>query len=165
VLVAVRGRTVLLAAIVSLTAACSAASPENPEVRAGAVYDSIVRWFTQESTTDPDPLPVFVEPRGEGASIQLDVQAELVKSTQDVATVRFIDSRDEALVTNEDGTIVVADQGILIRLAPVVEEGDKVRIDVDVHDKDEQFTTTQFNLHLVSDQWVIDGAPVEVPAG
>ena len=134
-------------------------------MRAGAVYDSIVHWFADKSTDDPEPLPVFIEPRGEGASIQLDVQAELIKSTQDFATVKFIDSRDEALVTNEDGTIVVADDGILIRLAPVVEEGDKVRIDVDVHDKDEQFKTMQFNLHRVGDTWVIDGDPVVVPAG
>ena len=82
----------------------------------------------------PTPLPVFIEPRGEGATIHLDVQAELIKSTKDVATVRFIDSRDEALITNDDGTVVVADGGILIRLAPVVEEGEKVRLDVDVHD-------------------------------
>jgi hypothetical protein len=155
----------LLAAIVAVTAACSSPSAENPGVRAGAVYDSIVRWFALSSAGDPDPLPVFIEPRGEGASIQLDVQAELIKSTKDVATVRFIDSRDEALVTNDDGTVVVADGGILIRLAPVVEEGQKVRIDVDVHEHDEQFRTMQFNLDLVKDEWVIPEAPVEVPAG
>jgi hypothetical protein len=165
VLVAARGRRVLLAAIVSLTAACSAPSPENPEVRAGAVYDTIVRWFAQTSADDPDPLPVFIEPRGEGASIQLDVQAELVKSSQDVATVKFIDSREEALVTNEDGTVVVADGGILIRLAPVVEEGKRVRIDVDLHEEDERFKTLQFNLDLVGDDWVIRQSPKEVPAG
>ncbi|MDP9464593.1 MAG: hypothetical protein M3P52_08220, partial [Actinomycetota bacterium] len=102
----------------TVMAACSAPSPASPEVRAGAVYDVIVRWFAKTTTNDPDPLPVFIEPRGVGASIQLDVQAELIKSTQDVATVRFIDSRDEALVTNDDGTVVVADGGILIRLAP-----------------------------------------------
>lgn len=155
----------MLASIVLLTAACSAASPENPEVRAGAVYGTIVRWFAADSPDDPDPLAVFIEPRGEGASIQLDVQAELIKSTQDVATVKFIDSRDEALVSNDDGTTVVADDGVLIRLAPVVEVGDKVRIDVDVHDKDEQFQTKQFDLHLVDGAWVIDGGPVAVPAG
>ncbi len=134
-------------------------------MRAGAVYDKIVQWFADESTDDPEPLPVFIEPRGEGASIQLDVQAELIKSTQDFATVKFIDSRDEAFVTEEDGTTVVADDGILIRLAPVVEEGDKVRIDVDLHDKDEEFRTMQFNLHLVGDEWVIDREPIRVPAG
>jgi hypothetical protein len=165
VVVAARTRGIVLAAIVSITAACSSPSPENPEVRAGAVYDTIVRWFAARSADDPDPLPVFIEPRGEGASIQLDVQAELIKSTKDVATVRFIDSRDEALVTKDDGTVVVADDGILIRLAPVVEEGTRVRLDVDVHDHDEQFTTLQFSLNSVNDKWVIAQQPVNVPAG
>jgi hypothetical protein len=165
VLVAARGRTVVLAAIVTIMAACSPASPASPEVRAGAVYDSVVRWFAKSDPNDPDPLPVFVEPRGEGATIHLDVQAELIKSTKDVATVRFIDSRQEALITNEDGTVVVADGGILIRLAPVVEVGKKVRLDVDVHQTDEQFRTLQFDLSLVNQAWVIAQPPVEVPAG
>ncbi len=108
---------------------------------------------------------MFIEPRGEGASIELDVQADLIKSTHDVATVRFIDSRDEALVTNDDGTVVVADDGILIRLAPVVEEGNKVRINVDVHDHDEQFHTMQFDLSQVNGEWVIDHPPIAVPPG
>jgi hypothetical protein len=151
--------------MVSLVAACSSPSPENPQVRAGAVYDTIVRWFADKSTTDPDPLPVFVEPRGEGASIGLDVQAELIKSTQDVATVKFIDSRDEALITNDDGTVVVADGGVLLRFAPVVEKGDKVRLDIDVHDHDDQFKTLQFDLDQVNDKWVIDKQPLEVTTG
>jgi len=151
--------------MVSLTAACSSPSPENPQVRAGAVYDTIVRWFADKSTTDPDPLPVFVEPRGEGASIGLDVQAELIKSTQDVANVKFIDSRDEALITNDDGTVVVADDGVLLRFAPVVEKGDKVRLDIDVHDHDDQFKTLQFDLDQVNDKWVIDEEPVDVTTG
>ncbi len=129
------------------------------------MYETIVRWFASESTSDPDPLPVFIEARGEGASIQLDVQADLIKSTQDVATVKFIDSRDEALVTNDDGTTVVADDGVLVRLAPVVEVGDKVRIDVDIRQHDEEFETKQFNLDQVDGKWVIDGSPVDVPAG
>ena len=129
------------------------------------MYDTIVRWFAQTSSDDPDPLPVFIEPRGEGASIALDVQAELVQSTQDIATVRFIDARDEALVTNDDGTVVVADDGILIRLAPVVEEVEKVRLDIDVHEVDEQFRTLQFTLNFVNDQWEIELPPVVVPSG
>ena len=129
------------------------------------MYETVVRWFAQQSPDDPDPLPVFIESRGEGASIELDVQAELIKSTQDFATVRFIDSRDEALVTNDDGTVVVADGGILVRLAPVIEEGRKVRLDVDVHQADEKFKTMQFSLNLVKDEWVLAGEPVEAPAG
>jgi len=161
----VRTRGLILAAIVSITAACSSPSPENPEVRAGAVYDTIVRWYADKSTTDPDPLPVFVEPRGEGASIALDVQADVIKATQDVATVRFIDSRDEALVTKADGTVAVADDGVLLRFAPVVEKGDKVRLAIDQHDHDDQFKTLQFDLDQVNDKWVIAGQPVEITTG
>jgi hypothetical protein len=165
VVVAVRARGLILAAIVPMIAACSSPSPENPQVRAGAVYDTIVRWFADKSTSDPDPLPVYVEPRGEGASIGLDVQAELIKSTQDVANVKFIDSRDEALITNKDGTVVVANDGVLLRLAPVVEKGDKVRLDIDVHDHDDQFKTLQFDLDQVNDKWVIASQPVQVTTG
>ena len=165
VLVAVRGRSVVLAAIVLVLAACSPSPHAKAADRAGAVYDAVVRWFAKSSSSDPDPLPVFIEPRGEGASIKLDVQAALVKSAKDVATVRFIDSRDEALVTNDDGTVVVADGGILLRLAPVVEEGDKIQLDVDVHDHDEQFRTLQFNVDLVNEQWTIEQPPTELPAG
>ena len=168
VLVAVRGRGVVLAAIVltsTCASGCSSNSPTSPVVRAGAVYETVVQWFAQSSSTDPDPLPVFIEPRGEGTSIGLDVQAELVKSTHDLATVKFIDSRDEALITNADGTVVVADGGILIRLAPVIEKGKKVRLDVDVHEHDETFRTMQFDLSLVGENWVLDQQPIVVPAG
>jgi hypothetical protein len=165
VLVAVRTRGLVLAAMITIAAGCSSPSPENPQVRAGAVYDTIVRWFANKANNDPDPLPVFIEPRGEGASIALDVQAELIKSTQDVATVRFIDSRDEALITKDDGTVVVADDGVLLRFAPVVEKGDKVQLDIDVHDHDDQFKTFQFHLDQVNDQWRIDQQPVEVTTG
>jgi hypothetical protein len=164
VLVAVRGRNVVLAAILLVLAACSASSHATSVARAGAVYDAVVRWYANSSATDADPLPVFIEPRGEGASIQLDVQAALVKSTQDVAKVRFIDSRDEALITNDDGTVVVADGGILLRLAPVVEDGNEIQLDVDLHDHDEVFRTMQFDLKLVNEKWVIAQPPKELPA-
>ncbi|HEY7627410.1 MAG TPA: hypothetical protein VH761_10095 [Ilumatobacteraceae bacterium] len=122
-----------------------------------------MRWFAQRDASDPDPLPVFIEPRGEGASIQLDVQAKVVDTTKDVAAVRFIDARDEALVTNEDGVTVVADDGVLIRLDPVVEEGNSVKLDVDVHDRDDHFFTYEFDLSRRADTWNIDRPPVEVP--
>lgn len=153
----------MVAAIVSILAACSSDSPDDSHVRAEAVYDSVVRWFAQRQANDPDPLPVFIEPRGEGASIQLDVQAAVVDSTKDIATVRFIDSREEALVTNDDGTVVVADEGVLLRLDPVIEEGNTVKLDVDVHDRDGEFVTYEFDLNRTGEKWTISGKPVELP--
>jgi hypothetical protein len=154
---------VVLATVALSLLGCSS-SGDDSHARAELVYDSVVRWFAQRSTTDPDPLPVFVEPRGEGTSIQLDVQAKVVDDTKDVAKVKFIDSRDEALVTNSDGTVVVADGGVLLRLDPVIEHGNTVKLDVDVHDHDEVFHTLEFDLTRSGDTWTVAKTPVEVPS-
>jgi hypothetical protein len=162
---AARGRTVALVLITVIPAACSSNSPNDSKARAEGVYESVVRWFAQRSSTDPDPLPVFIEPRGEGTSINLDVQAQVVQATHDVATVRFIDSRDEALVTKDDGTVVVANDGVLLRLDPVADKGNPIRLDVDVHDQDDTFTTMEFDLQKSHDVWSITKQPTEVPGG
>gem|GEM_PF-3436186 len=85
-----------------MLAGCSIGTADEDEERAGAVYEAIVRWLATRDATDADPLPVFVEPRGEGATIKLEVQTELIEKTADVATVRFIDTLDEALVDPEE---------------------------------------------------------------
>lgn len=154
----------LAAVIAALLLGCSS-SGDDAHTRAELVYESVVRWFAQRSPSDPDPLPVFVEPRGEGASIGLDVQARVVDGTKDVAKVKFIDSRDEALVTNSDGTVVVADGGVLLRLDPVIEHGNTVKLDVDVHDHDDVFHTLEFDLTRSDETWTVSKTPVEVPSG
>lgn len=154
----------MLVALVASLLGCSS-SGDDSHGRAELVYDSVVRWFAQRSAGDPDPLPVFIEPRGEGASIQLDVQAKVVDATKDVAKVKFIDTRDEALVTNSDGTVVVADGGVLIRLDPVIEHGNTVKLDVDVHDHDDVFRTLEFDLTRSGENWTVSKTPVEVPSG
>ncbi len=146
-------------------AACSSEPPATQKVDAAAVYETVIGWFADAKPDDPAPLPIFVEPRGQGTSIALDVQAEVVKSTTAVATVRFIDTRDEALTKDDTGTAVVADNGILIRLAPVADTGSAVRLDVDVYEQDEQFHTLQFNLRLSGDQWTVTASPATVPPG
>ena len=144
------------------SAACSTPDADDPQVRASAVYAEMLRWFADARSDDPEPLPVFVEPRGEGASIPLEVQAELVTEVEDVVDVRFIDTRDEAFVTDDDGTPVVADGGMLLRLAPVDEMADPVRVDVDVHLQDDEFMTMTFELSQVGDGWVVSGNPEQV---
>lgn len=164
------GKVALVALLgVSMSTACAGSSPDDTGQRAASVYVEVVRWFADRSSDDPEPLPVFVEPRGEGASLPLDVQADVVNETQDIAEVRFIDARDEALTDGEDGHTVVVDDGVLIRLAPVVEEGDRVLLDVDVHEVDDDFVTMQFDIRRGGgdngDEWRISESPVTVPPG
>jgi hypothetical protein len=165
VFVAGRGRKLLAAALAFTLASCSSEPASPPKVDAAAVYETVIRWFARSDRTDPDPLPVFVEPRGQGTSIALDVQADVVKVTTDVATVRFIDTRDEALTTNDDGEVVVADGGMLIRLAPVVEQGTTMQLDVDVYQQDQEFHTLQFDLGISGDRWTITQPPTTAPNG
>lgn len=168
VLVSVRRRGATVVAIVatmSMVSTCATGSTSGSEVRAGAVYEGIIRWFAQRDDADPDPLAVFIEPRGEGASIELEVQTGLISSTADVAEVRFIDSLDEALITDSSGSRSVVDDGVLIRLAPVVERGSRIRLQVDVHEVDDNFEVLQLDLELVGERWVVAEPPVELTSG
>jgi hypothetical protein len=148
-------------------AACGTSSPS--EVRAAAVYDAIVRWFAERHVDDPDPLPVFVEPRGEGANIDLAVQAEVIDLTSEYATARFIDSREEAVAEEKDddtgeGRMTVRDDGVLIRLDPVLEQGRRVTVDVDEYVDETMQRTLRFTLDPAEgESWRVVGEPVEVP--
>lgn len=161
-----------LVVLLAITVGCS--SQSSSEVRAAEVYDSAIRWLATERSDDPDPLRVFIEPRGEGGSIGLDVQAEVIQLSADAVDVRFIDTRDEALVET-DNTVAppdadnadpavelrsVRDDGMLVRLGPVIEDGARLNLEVDLWDSDERFTTLEFVLRDSGDRWEVVGSPV-----
>lgn len=154
----------------STSLSCSSGhSADQPEARAAAVYESILRWFAAERTTDPEPLPVFVEPRGEGTEIALAVQADVVSAVRDVAIVRFVDTRDEAFATDAAEPPVVVDGGMLVRFAPVNDTSKVVAVTVDVYDErtdgdgTAQFRTLEFRLVSADDRWLVSGDPETVP--
>jgi hypothetical protein len=149
---------VLVGALVCTASACS--GNEADRVHAGEVYDAAVRWFAAERTDDPDPLRVFVESRGEGATIPLDVQAQVVRLSADVADVRFIDARSEALIDLGDGTLAVRDGGVLIRLGPVPEKGRRLDLDIDRWLDGATFESLRFALGKVVNGWLVVRDPV-----
>ncbi len=121
-----------------------------------------MRWFADEDTADREPLQVFIEPRGEGTSIDLEVQANVIEHSADYADARFIDTRDEALIVDEEGVAAVRDEGILIRIGPVVEEGDTVSLDVDQFVDSETQRSLRFELVAVDGEWRMRGEPTVV---
>jgi hypothetical protein len=153
----------LAGAALLVVAACSGqGSPDPQDDRTASVYRAIVGWFATSDATDPEPLPVFVEPRGEGATIPLDAQATVIAATEDLATVRFIDAREEALVEGDDGRLVAADDGVLLRLPPIDQMARPVIADVDVHLEDDQFLTLRFELEPHTDGWRLLGPPEQI---
>lgn len=142
---------------------CSIGAANEDEIRASAVYDAAVRWLVDDAggAGAEEPMAVFIEPRGEGAAISLDVQAELIDATQDVADVRFLDERSEGLV-DEDGTMKVKDDGILIRLGPVVEDDSPVLLDVDLWESVDTFEALRFQLRRSGSTWSVQGTPEQI---
>lgn len=89
------------------------------------------------------------------------MQTDLIAAVADVADVRFIDVRDEALA-DVDGHLVAADDGVLLRLPPVDQMADPVLADVDLHLSDEQFLTLRFELERGADGWRLLGSPEQI---
>ncbi|MFN8023578.1 MAG: hypothetical protein U0Q03_18760 [Acidimicrobiales bacterium] len=150
-----------LVAIAAVSCTDPSSTPDPERDRTAGVYAAIVEWFAAAHDDDPVPLPVFVEPRGDGASIPLEAQTALITATADEADVRFIDVRDEALV-DVDGHLVAADDGLLLRLPPVDEMARPVVADVDVHLQDARFLTLRFELDREGEQWSVTGPPEQL---
>lgn len=126
------------------------------EVDVGGAYSRVVQWFADRSDADPVPLVVFVEARGDGLVIDLAVQAEVVETNHEIADVRFVDDRAEAL--EDDGT-AIRDEGILVALGPLVDVGDSVTIEVDQYDGPDPELTWSFDLRPAGDVWTLNGEP------
>jgi hypothetical protein len=157
-------RRALLAVVASLLGGCGIDAADEDDRRSAAVFEAVVRWLAAEESGDPAPLPVFVEPRGERATIPLPVQAELISATSDVAVVRFIDAREEALVDEGDAGVSVKGHGVLVRLSPVPEHGSPIALDVDVLRNGSPSTTMRFQVRGSDVSWSVDGVPLELPS-
>ena len=64
----------------------------------------------------------------------------------------------EGLV-DQDGTLVVKDDGILIRLGPVVEDDSHVLLDVDIWKSVDTFDEVRFELRRSGNTWAVQGPP------
>ena len=145
----------MLVGLLSVAVSCTDLSPSKE--RASDVYVTVIRWFAEQNAGEA-PLKVFVEPRGEGSSINVDVQAEVVTAVEDVAAVRFIDARDEALVDNGEGVLIVRDNGVLIAFGPVPNDAADVTLELDQYVDETTVRTFRFALSRSGGQWVIAGA-------
>ncbi len=136
---------------------CTTLSPS--KARASDVYVTIIRSFATQPVDDP-PLKVFVEPRGEGSSISVDVQADVVTAVADVAEVRFIDGRSEALEENDGGVMIVRDGGILLAFGPVPNDASDLVVEVDQYIDDTSLATHRFVMRSRGEKWIIDDKSV-----
>jgi hypothetical protein len=147
----------VLVGVCWLAASCTNLSPSKE--RASDVYATIIRSFATQPKGEPS-LKVYVEPRGEGSAISVDVQADVVTAVEDVADVRFIDARSEALQENEAAETVVRDGGILLAFGPVPNDATDVVVEVDQYIDETNLATHRFVMHRKGDEWIIDDTSV-----
>jgi hypothetical protein len=106
-----------------------------------------------------DDLPVvYVEPLGD-EDIDAAVQADTASELRDVADVRFADERSEALDEDEPG-MPVRDDGILVAIGDLPEEGEPVDVEVEVYRSEDDRSTALFSFARRSSEWTVSSTSV-----
>ena len=124
-----------LALLVASLVSCGSdvEDPVAADDRTAAVYNSVLTWVLDGepgvgAVEKPD-WTLFVAPRSE-IQIDLDVQVAVIEALDPSIFVRFIDERAEAVHENVADN-AVRDDGMLVGLGAVEQEGDIVEVYVD----------------------------------
>lgn len=115
------------------------------------VVESVVGTEPFVGLEDRSELVVWIYPAIDGAGLDLEVQVEVLDHLADYATVRFVDSFDEAVEEDGDGTPVL-DGGVAVGLAPY-EDGDE-RIEAERYESDD-VEPSRLELERRGNRWEI----------
>lgn len=143
---------IVVAATLSLISCASNPAPGAPEP--AEIYGNAILQLSAQTHADGDRPLVFVAVRGEGTSVDLDVQAAILQRLQDDLEIRFVDTRAEAL----DDDSRVLDDGILVAIGPIITEGGHATLECDLETASSGTTSWRFTYRRTRDSWVPDQA-------
>jgi ABC-type Fe3+-hydroxamate transport system substrate-binding protein len=148
---------IAVAALVFI-AACgddSGSSGEGTSSRESDVYAAIVVAVAADEPHDEETKPiVYVSPFPNEKAIPLDVQVSVVDSVADDAVVRFVDKEEQAINKSSDNQSVI-DDGVLVRVGPVPEDGTTVTVPAELYHDENTIMPTEFKVTQGSDgSWV-----------
>jgi hypothetical protein len=124
----VRRTFVLAASVVAVMTACTGGG-SNTSDRPAAIYSAVIRAVLAD-TSHPkisSDTSVFVVAAHERAPIPFEVQADIVAELHELATIRFVDHRVEA-IDDSSPTRPVNDNGILITLGKIPSRANTVTV-------------------------------------
>jgi hypothetical protein len=154
---------VLVAVLVGI-GSCSADHGRTADDREIAIYAAVVRVLITAPAGNPRTTapgrPVFVVAADPHASISLEVQAGVADAVHSLATIRFLDSRSEAIDT-ADPRRPVHDGGILITLGSIPAGDTAVAVDAQRYERIDAAATYRISLRRVGARW----NPVTTNAG
>jgi hypothetical protein len=112
----------LLVALAAVGGSCGPDGSDADEREAG-VYAAVIEALIADDVGEDDvgeetKAVVYAGALDEGATITLEVQSQVVEQLEDVATVRFVDERTEAIDSDADEEPVL-EQGVLVLLGSV----------------------------------------------
>jgi hypothetical protein len=158
-------------AVAVLAAACGdETATEGPVARSSAIQAAAIRAVAEDRLPDvgeagPDG-PLFLV-GNDDRTIELEVQVGVIERLDDWATVRFIDSIEEAVVTDDPEEPVRGD-GLLLGLGTIPDGDRTVVVPVTVHDGPGRATAYEVTVSRRGGDWVVIGplrsVPVTVPA-
>ena len=159
------------ATLLVFTAACGddAASSPDPNERLVDIYAAAIEAIAADATTlpteDEQPLTVFVAEHEE-VEISADVQVGVVAALESWASVRFIDSLEEAVDLDAEGE-PVRGEGVLVGLGEVSDGEASATLVADRYEGEGM--TVVFDLELTRrvGEWSVtmplDGVAVDAP--
>lgn len=146
----------LLAACAALIGASCNGTTEGGMSRRAQIYLAVVdAVLDNEFPAPPDDelLVVYVIRVGE-TTIDAAVQADVADGLHDRADVRFADERSEAIV-EDDEEMPVRDDGVLVAVGDVAEEGEPVDVDVEIYRSVNDSSRFRFTLAPWSSVWTV----------
>ncbi len=149
-----------------LLAASCAETTTPEENREAAIQTTVIRWIADKhppaAPENPDEVPVvFIESLSTDG-IPIEVQVEIIDRLVDEMTIRFTDSRAEA-VDDADAALAVRDGSILVGLGPIPDGSDPA-VRAEIYRSLDDISGYIVEIESNGGRWVVEGEPEETPA-
>ena len=147
-------RTFVLTATVAVVVAACTSGGSNTSDRPAAIYSAVIRAVLAD-TSNPkisSDTSVFVVALHERSPIPLEVQADIVEELHELATIRFVDHRVEAIDESSPNR-PVNDDGVLISLGKIPSGANTVTVNAGRYLNATDTVTYRVTLKRAKTQW------------
>lgn len=150
-----------VAAIAMLFAASCDDSSDSEMSRRAQIFVAVVEAALDEVAAAPpsDALPVVYVMRVGETAIDAPVQADVADALHERADVRFADERSEAVVEDVE-ELPVRDDGVLVAIGDVAEEGEPIEVEVEVYRSVDDSFRWVLTLSGRSSLWTVTASSV-----
>ena len=152
-------RAFIIIALMSLIVASCDEEGSEESIREADVYAAMIRELAPDPAGDPTPPTdelehaVFAGPLVATGTIPIEVQVAVVDDLEDLADIRFVDHRTEALSKDEDEKVL--ERGVLVLLGPVPEGPSPTVAAVRYVDRDD-FERVFVDLRGSGEEWRVE---------